>query len=73
MVSPLPGHDFHNTWGTVLGVTELHRRPLASYWMKQYWEEPMRAQMNFGKILQRYTDMFEQVPTSVFAMIALEN
>ena len=57
----LPDHDFNNTWGTILAVTELQHRPIASRWMEQYWNDPLRVQLNYNKILSQYTDMFEQV------------
>jgi hypothetical protein len=61
MDSAALGHDFNNFWGSILGVTELHERPIASALMRQYWEDPAGAIRNFGKTLAQYTDMFEQV------------
>jgi hypothetical protein len=58
MNTPLLDHDFHNKWGTILGVTELDQRPLATAWWKEYWEDPINVERNYDKLLARYTDEF---------------
>jgi hypothetical protein len=64
MDSPPVDHDFNNFWGTVLGVTELQERPIATHLAKQYWEYPGKAVMNYNETLSQYIDMFERVLTS---------
>lgn len=52
-------HDFNNFWGLVLGTTELQHRPIANSLMREYWEDPAKAERNYGKILSQYIDKFE--------------
>lgn len=66
-------HDFNNTWGTTLGVTELSHRPVASALMKEYWDDPVRSKRAFTRVLSQYTDMFEQVSRPIVANLATKN
>jgi hypothetical protein len=69
MDTPLLDHDFNNIWGTVLGVTELQNRPVATAWMQEYWKDPLTTQRKYDNILAEYVDKFEYgfdiVPTSI--------
>ncbi|CAI7622472.1 unnamed protein product [Penicillium glandicola] len=49
-------HDFHNFWGCILSVTELQDRPIADALVTQYWENPVKCERNYTKILSQYID-----------------
>jgi hypothetical protein len=59
METPLPDHDFNNGWGTVLGVTELQHRPIATSWMHEYWKDPLLMQRKYKSVLAEYINKFE--------------
>jgi hypothetical protein len=61
MFSSALDHDFNNTWGAVLGVTETKHRPIASSLMSQYWEDRVKVERSYQKILSQYIDQFEKV------------
>jgi hypothetical protein len=59
MDTPLPDHDFNNTWGTILGSTELQDRPIATAWMQDYWRDPVGTKRRYPEMLAQYVDKFE--------------
>lgn len=59
MDTALPDHDFNNTWGTILGATELQDRPIATAWMQDYWRDPLGAERKYPEVLAQYVDKFE--------------
>jgi hypothetical protein len=59
MAAMHPDHDFNNTWGSVLGVSELEQRPKSSQLIKKFWKDPLAAERNYDNILAQYSTMFE--------------